>query len=374
MLKKIEFKNPSLYLFAVVSFLVLWGLFTVSAVSFPLSLQNFHHPWYYLLHQSAMVIIGIAGGFFLYKIPLEKIKKVAPLFFLANLFLLLLVFLPKIGFAAKGASRWFGFGFFSFQPSELLKLSFVLYLSVWLSGRTKNKNRQTKGTKATLVPFIVIALILALTLYFQKDLTTLVIIILIGAAVYFFAPTPVWHSVCLLVLLVLCLVFFIAQEPYRLERVTTFLKQHQTNPLEAGWQTKQAALAIGSGKVFGVGGIFGLGLSHQKFGYLPESTTDSIFAIIAEETGFFGSLLLLGSFILLFFLGLKLSFLFPNDFRGFAAFGISFWFCLQALLNIGGICGIIPLGGVPLPFFSYGGSHIISELLACGVLFNITRY
>ena len=351
-------------LLIISSILLLWGLFTLGTASFPLSQQNFNSPWNYLIHQLSLIAIGLVFFLFFFKIKKEKLKQIAPYLFLFNLFLLILVFLPKIGMESKGASRWLDLGFFSLQPSEFLKITFILYLAAWLSGRTK----KNKNWKETLLPFIIMLLVLVLILIFQPDMTTLAIIFIIGVLMYFFAPTPLWHTLAVIGGAVVTFGLFILTKPYRLQRLTTFLNP-EADPLGKGYQVKQAAISLGSGKTFGIG----LGFSRQKFGFLPEAITDSIFAIVGEELGFLGCLILLSLFLSFCFLGLKLALKNKETFSGFVALGITVWICLQALLNIAGIVGIMPLGGIPLPFFSYGGSHIIAELIGLGILLNIAK-
>jgi len=363
-------RRPDKLLFVLILILVFWGIFTTGTVSFPLAMEKFGTPWKYLLQQLSRLLIGLVLGYVLYKTPLDKIKKYSPHFFLASLFLIFLVLAPKIGISAKGASRWLNFGFFTLQPSEILKLSFILYLSAWLSNRSKRKKLGRRY--GLLLPFIVILAVLFSGLYLQKDLTTLILIVLTGLAVYFFGPMDWWHMAVVAVLCAVLFSVFIATEPYRMERLKTYLNP-QAEPQGSGYQPQQSAVAIGSGKIFGINNGLGLGMSRQKFGFLPESQTDSIFAIIAEETGFVGCLILLSLFLLFCWKSFSMANKFQYDFRGFAAFGISFWITFQALLNIAGVSGIMPLMGVPLPFFSFGGSHLIAELMACGILLNISK-
>jgi len=357
--KRIDWK-----LFVIVSILIIWGLITLSTTSFPLSLENYNTPWHYLFHQIIMLGIGLFLALVFFFLPIEKIKKITPFLFLFNLFLMLLVFLPKIGLTIKGASRWVNFGFFSFQPAELLKITFILYLAAWLNGRLKQK----KGFNELFLPFLIVLAALVLVLIMQPDMTTLAIIFIVGVMMYFFAPTPLWHTVSAAFSALALFSFFILSQSYRLERLTSFLNP-SSDPLGKGYQAKQAAISLGSGKMFGLG----LGMSRQKFGFLPESTTDSIFAIIGEEAGFLGCFLLLLLFLAFCYFGLIIAAKNKDSFKGFLALGITVWISLQALLNIAGIAGVLPLGGIPLPFFSYGGSHIISEIMAVGLLLNISK-
>ena len=223
-----------------------------------------------------------------------------------------------------------------------------------------------------LIPFSVILAVLMFGLIMQPDMSTLVIICFTGVSMYLLASAPWWHIVCLGGAGAAFMVLFINTASYRLNRFLSFLQPH-SDPMGKGYQLKQSAIAIGSGKIFGVANGFSLGLSRQKFGFLPEAITDSIFAIIAEELGFVGGLTLILLFLIFAWRGLKLAVKNINSFEGLLASGIVIWISLQALLNIGGIVGILPLTGIPLPFFSYGGSHIIAEMVGVGLLLNISK-
>ena len=368
--------KPDLVLLGVVLVLALWGIFALGTAMFPLYLDRFGTAYYYFFHQGYMFLAGIILGYILYRLPIEKIKKYSFALFLINLFLLFLVFAPKIGVMSKGAARWLNIFGFTLQPSEFLKFSFLFYLSAWISVRAKTMFKKREKTKKQiselLFPFIIMLAVLMLGLFLQKDITTLLIILLTAMAVYFFSPAPFWHTLVLVCLGIVILGIFIAVEPYRLHRITTYLNPSE-DPMGKGWQIKQAAIAIGSGKIIGVNDGLGLGMSRQKFGFLPESQTDSIFAIIAEEGGFVGAFILIALFLVFCQRGFRVALCHKNEFQGFLAFGLTFWITSQAFYNIAGITAILPLGGVPLPFFSYGGSHLIVELMACGVLLNISK-
>ena len=363
-------QKPDFFILLTFTTLLLFGLFVMGATSFALSLEQHNNVWYIFLHQALMVGIGGFLGFVAYKLPLKFLQKIAPFLFLLNLVLIFLVFCPGIGIETKGAHRWLKFPGFSFQPSEFLKISFILYLSAWLS--SKGRSQKQKGKGITLIPFLIILGVLFAGLILQPDMTTLMIICLVGALMYFASKAPWWHI--FIMIGIGGVGFFVATilEPYRLNRVLTMFQPH-IDPMGKGFQLKQAAVAIGSGKIFGVGDGFSLGLSRQKFGFLPESLTDSIFAIVGEELGFLGAVFLISLFLLLCYKGLKLAKQKGQTFEGFLVLGITCWITLQSLANIGGIVGILPLGGIPLPFFSYGGSHIMAELIGVGLLLNVSK-
>jgi len=370
LLNKKQKTSVDYFLLIIVSFLLVWGMVTIATTSFPLSLQKYNTPWVYIQHQLIMLILGISAGVFAYKIKIETLKKYAFYLFLFNLFLLFLVFVPKIGVKIGGAKRWLNIGGFLFQPSELLKISFLIYLAAWISNK---KTKIKEPTKKFFIPFIIILTVLVFGLILQPDMTTLEIILLTGIIMYFSIQTPLWHSIILLVLLLIGGLALIKIAPYRMARFVVFLNP-DIDPLGLGYQLNQAMIAIGSGKILGIGEGFSLGMSRQKFGFLPHPISDSIFAIVSEELGFIGATLLILVFLVFCWRGLKIAKSAPDTFTSLLAIGITSWITLQFLFNAGGIVGVMPLGGVPLPFFSYGGSHLITELAALGILFNISKY
>lgn len=373
--------RPDYLLFIIIVVLISWGFFTLSCVSFPISLEKFGNSWYFVLHQLLYGIIpGILVGFIFYKINLKILKKIIPYLFGLNLILLFLVFFPKIGVEIQGARRWLDVGPILFQPTELLKITFLIYISAWLS----NLSQTNKSVSAVMrrrfacanwtAPFVFLTIIimLGIILLFQPDFSTFSIIFFTGLIVYFVSSTPWWHSFVIVLISGGLGAFLIKISPYRLARVMPVFNP-DIDPLGIGYQLKQALIAIGSGRWFGIEQGFSLGLSRQKFGFLPHSLTDSIFAIIGEEVGFFGSLILIILFLLLVWRGIKISLNSDVEFNKLLGIGISFWIMFQAFCNIGGIIGILPLAGIPLPFFSYGASHLIVEMAGMGILLNISR-
>ncbi|MDI6883043.1 MAG: putative lipid II flippase FtsW [Patescibacteria group bacterium] len=361
--------QPDYLLLGIICFLLFWGIVTLTNVSFPFSLQRYGNPWIYFFHQLLMLAIGSLLGIIFFKISLKTLKKWASLLFFLNLILLVLVFLPSIGKELGGARRWLAFGNFWFQPSEFLKVSFLLYLAAWL---TKRKSSREKKFSLLFFPFFIILLSLVTLLILEPDLSTLGIILLGSVLMYFVAQTPWWHTLLMGVMGIGGGVLLVKIAPYRLARVLVYLKP-ETDLLGIGYQLRQALIALGSGRIFGIEGGFALGLSRQKFGFLPHPMTDSIFAIIGEELGFLGAAFLICLFLALAWRGLRISQISQDSFPKILALGITVWFVFQAFFNIGGIVGILPLAGIPLPFFSYGGSHLIAELIGVGILLNISR-
>jgi cell division protein FtsW len=371
-------KHFNYFLFFLVAFLVGFSLLFFACLSAPASLQRFGNTNYYLFHQLLLgflpaIIFGIAA----YKIPLRFFKKWALPIVLLNIAALFLVFIPKIGSSAGGASRWINLGIGSFQPSEFLKITAILYLSAWISSKLSDES--VSGWKSItkkgyhniiyiLVPFLIFLGLISVALYLQKDASTLGIIAITLLVMYFSAKTPLWHTLLVLISGASILLFLIKFEPYRLNRWLIFLHPN-ADPLGIGFQLRQSLISLGSGGVFGRG----LGMSVQKFGFLPQAMSDSIFAIIGEEFGAIGCIALIAIFVLFFWLGIKIAKNSNDKFSKMTAIGIVFWITFQAFVNISSVAGIFPLAGIPLPFFSYGGSHLVVELIGVGLLLNISK-
>jgi len=352
------------YFLAIVTcILLVIGILVLANVSANFSQEKFGRTTYYLFHQIIYgLIFGIVLGFIAFKINLSFLRKYALIFILINLACMALVFIPKLGIITGGASRWINFGFFSFQPSEFLKLTFIIYLSALLSSFMKNKKA------FTLVPFLIILGVLAFLLTLQSDISTLAVIILVGILMYFSSGFPFWHTALAILICTGGIFGLIKIAPYRMKRILVFLNPG-IDPMGMGYQMKQILIAIGSGGIFGLG----LDMSVQKFGWIPQTMSDSIFAIFAEETGFVGSMILISLFLLLLWKGLRIAKMSHNKFPQLLAMGISCWICIQAFINIGAMIGILPLTGIPLPFISYGGSHMVAELIGIGILLNISK-
>jgi len=366
-------KKPDTVFLFLVFILIAWGSLTLASISFPFSLQRYGNSWYYFLHQLLLGLIpGALLAYLIFKTKLETLKKFSHYLFALNLILVLFVFLPKIGIETKGAKRWLGIGPVLFQPSELLKITFLLYLSAWLSNRIDLKNKGKKVSSQAFFVFLVVLIVLGLLLNLQPDFSTLTIIFSAALVIYFISVPAWWHSFLIVLGAAGLGAVLIKYAPYRFARVLPLLNP-EVDPLGIGYQLKQALIAIGSGKLFGIDGGFGLGLSQQKFGFLPHPMTDSIFAIVGEELGFFGASLLVLLFLFFAFWGFRVASRSKSHFGKLLAVGITSFITFQAFLNIGGIIGILPLAGIPLPFFSYGASHLITEMIGVGIILNISK-
>jgi cell division protein FtsW len=364
-------KGPDYILLIFSALLVTLGILILSSVSAALSQENFGYPYYYLVHQLLYGLIpGLILAFIFFKIPLEFLKKISLPLFLLNLIILSLVFIPQFTLKSGGARRWLNLGPISLQPAEFLKITFLLYFSAWLSSQLNLYKKKRAGEKnLPLLVFFVLLGVLGIFLILQPNVGTLSVLFTMALLVYFGSGTPVWQSILIVLVGISGLISLIKIAPYRAARLLVFLRP-ETDPLGMGYQIKQALIAIGSGGIFGLG----LGLSRQKFGFLPQSMQDSIFAIFAEENGFVGAIILILLFLIFVWLGFRVSKKSSDKFSQLLALGVSSWIGVQALVNIGAMIGILPLTGIPLPFISYGGTHLIAELIGIGILLNISRH
>jgi len=324
---------------------------------------------YFLLRQFLFgVLPGVLVGYLMYKIPLEFIKKIAPVLLLISLGLVAMVFVPGIGISLRGARRWLQLGELSIQPGELLKLTFIIYLASWLSSR-KDIKKEKRVFSETLIAFGVVCGLISGLFLLQPDLSTLIVIIATGFVMYATYRTPFLHILAMGFGGAIALTGFIALSPYRLERVKDLLNSG-VDTEGISYQAHQAFIAIGSGGLFGLG--FGMG--HQRYGFLPFAMSDSIFAAYAEEAGFIGSVLLIFLFLVFIWRGLKIATKSKGSFPGLIAVGISFWIFFQAFIHIGSMTGVLPVTGIPLPLISYGRTHFIAELAGLGLLLNISKF
>jgi cell division protein FtsW len=365
MTKSAKKEKPDMILILTSFFLILIGLVALASASGPVSIELTGNSLYFLKHQILFGLIpGLIMAFIFYKLKIDILKKWSFVFFAFAALLALAVFLPKIGSMVGGGTRWIEIFGISFQPSELLKLAFILYLSAWIHKFKDAKNK----FKTILLPFLIILSLVSTILILQKDLGTLIIILAISGVIYFTSHTPISHTAIIVGLVILGIAYAILFEPYRVNRLTVFLNP-SADPLGAGYHVKQALMTIGSGGIFGKG----LGLGEQKFGFMPAATTDSIFAIFGEEVGFVGTFSVVLLFGLFAWKGFKIARNQSDEFLRSVSIGITTWFVIQAIVNMGSMLGLSPLTGVPLTFLSYGSSAFVCELMALGILLNISK-
>lgn len=336
--------------------LTVFGLIMVGNASVVEAYRDFGDKLYYLRLQAQWAGLGLLAFLFTSFFNYRRLKFLALPFLIFNLICLFLVLIPGLGISALGARRWLGIGSIRFQPAELAKLTFVLYLSSFFANK--------KGA----LPFLTILGLMVVLIMLEPDLGTTVVLCFTGLAVYFASGAPLLQIGLIGLIGIIGGAGLIFSSAYRRERLATFLNP-TSDPLGASYHIRQILIALGSGGLFGVG----LGQSRQKYEYLPAVTTDSIFAVIAEELGFVGAAAILLLFLFLIWRGFKIACRAPDDFGKLLAVGITSWVGFQALVNLGAMVAIIPLTGVPLPFISYGGSSLVLALTGMGILVNISR-
>lgn len=342
------------------------GFLILASASMVVSQKNFGTIGYYTMRQFLYgVIVGVTALFITSRIPYRIWRRISlPLMIISFLFLALL-FIPNLSYVAGGARRWFRFGLLNFQPSEVLKLSFIIYLASWLDAR----RREVASVSYGMIPFAMMLAIVGVFLVMQPDIGTLGVIVATAGILYFLGGGRVSQIATLSVFGLILGYFLIQFAPYRLARLMVFLKPG-FDPQGLGYQINQAFIAIGSGGFFGTG----FGKSLQKYNYLPEPMGDSIFAIFAEELGFLGVAIFIGLLGFLCWRGFRIAARAPDVFGKLLAAGISIGITTQAFINIAAISGLLPLTGIPLPLVSYGSTSLVMTLASVGILLNISKY
>ena len=357
--------QPDYKLIITVAVILIYGLVMLASASSVISFEKFGDSNELLVHQLLYgVLIGIVGFLVASKVDYHVWGKVAFILLAFNLLLLVAVFIPGIGYEYGGAKRWINLGFTLFQPTELLKLTFILYLATLFS---KN-NAGIKDTTYGLMPFLIILGSIVLLIMLQPDMGTMTTIAITAIVIFFVAGAPIKHLIWIFLGASGLLFLLIKLAPYRVARFSVFLNP-ELDPLGIGYHINQALLAIGSGGIFGLG----LGHSRQKYLYLPEVTGDSIFAVIAEELGLFFVFILIALFLYFLRRGLKTAKKSPDLLGKLIAVGIVSWIVIQAFINIAAMVTLVPLTGIPLPFISYGSSALVTALIAVGILVNISK-
>lgn len=347
--------------------LAVLGLVLLSSASAVMSFQKYGTSYYYVTHQ---LLFGFLPGILVLLIcaslDYRIWKQWAFPLLVISVVLLAAVFLPGIGMEHGGARRWINLGVFSFQPSEIVKLTFILYVAAWLSSKGE---KNVKDFSYGFVPFMTLVGVISFLIVLQPDVGTMGVIIAAVFAMYFLGGASISHVFLAGMGGLGLMIVLIKAAPYRMQRLTTFLNP-DFDPLGIGYHINQALLAVGSGGLWGKG----FGHSRQKFAYLPEVFGDSIFAVVAEELGFIFAILFI-SFILFWILrGLRIAQRAGDDFALLVATGIMSWIAFQSFVNIGAMLSILPLTGVPFPFVSYGGTALIVEMAAIGILLNISQH
>jgi cell division protein FtsW len=355
-------------MFVGVTFLVavfnLLGLVMVLSASSVVALDEHGSSWYFVSRQLTWSIAGTGVLVLVARIDYRRWRRIADPLLWGSMAMLVMVLIPGLGVRANGAQRWLGVGSLTIQPAEVVKLT----LLIWISDLLARRARWMGNTRATLRPVLVVLLAVAGLVMLQPNLGTTLIIAGIALSVCFVAGVPLapivrWAGVAIAAATVLALA-----APYRRTRVLGFLDPW-SDPLDQGYQSIQSLVGLASGGFAGTG----LGASRAKWGFLPFAHTDFIFAIIGEELGLVGALVVVGLFVLLGVLGIRIALHAPDRFGMLLAVGVTAWFLLQAFVNIGAVIGVLPVTGVPLPFVSFGGSSLVFSMAGAGLLLAVAR-
>lgn len=348
-----------------VTFLVLLGLVMLSSASSNLGKNRFDDSYYYLKHQMLYGLsLGLIGFFAASKIYYRNLERLAVPMLLLSILLLFLVFGP-LGIAAGGAERWLKIGPISFQPAELIKITLVVYLAAWLGRRRDRLVHFFTG----FLPFFIVLSTICFLLIKQPSTSSAAIIIAVSLIIYFASGARISYILGAFAIGAIGLALLVYITPYRLERIKTFLNP-TADALGSGYQINQTLIAIGNGGMWGTG----YGQSTTKIYYLPEPIGDSIFAVIAEELGFIGSIGIIAIFLILitrtFFIAARAR----DRFGQLLMVGFGSLIAIQFFINIAAVSGVIPFTGAPLPFISYGGTALAVFMTIGGIIYNVSRY
>jgi cell division protein FtsW len=353
-------------LFWALAFLVavfnLLGLVMVMSASSVVALDEYGSSWYFVSRQAAWAAVGTVALVVLAKLDYHRWRRYSGPFVLVALALLAIV-LP-IGTGTNGATRWIGVGPLTFQPSELAKLA----LLVWVADLLARRAAYMHNPRATLRPVIVVLAAMATLVMLEPNLGTTIVLAALALTMCYVGGAPLgplarWSTFGITAATALALA-----APYRRARVLAFLDPW-ADPMDKGYQNIQSMVGLAEGGVWGKG----LGAGTAKWGFLPLAHSDFIFAVIGEELGLLGAAAVVGLFVLLAVVGIRIALHAPDRFGLLLAVGVTSWFCVQALVNIGAVIGILPITGVPLPFISAGGSSLVFGMAAAGLLLSVAR-
>jgi cell division protein FtsW len=338
--------------------LTLFGLFMIYDASCIMAFDVFHDKYHYIKDQFVWVVLGFIGLYFFSRLDYHKLYNLALPFFIIAILLLLAVFVPGIGAGAKGANRWINIHGFRLQPAEFIKLELALYLAAWFSNKEKGR----------FLAFSLLVGVVLLLVMLEPDMGTASIILFEAIIIFFLSGGKMFYFFAGAPLIAFIGYLFIKLESYRAERLTSFLRVDKSIT-SASYHVQQILIALGSGGIFGLG----IGNSLQKYAYLPENVTDSIFPIIAEEFGLIGAVILITVYLLVISRGFIIASKAKDKFGKLLAAGIVSFIGIQIIINLGSMTALIPLTGVPLPFISYGGSALLVDLASIGILLNISK-
>jgi cell division protein FtsW len=350
-------------LLAVVGVLLVIGMGETLSASSTRGLADASDRFYYVKRQLIGLSIGLAVLLVASRVPYRTYRKLAMPFYLTSVGLLILVLIS--GLASHGSRRWIDLGFVTFQPSEISKLAVIITLAALM----ERKGRLLKQGGHFAGPVVLTLILTGGLVMLEPDLGTTLVIASLGLAVMLVSQAPFRFVFALCAGAAVVGLLLALTEGYRMDRIDSFLDPW-ADPAGTGYQVIQGYYALGTGGLLGVG----LGASRARWSYLPNAHTDFIFAIIGEETGLIGALIVIGLYLVIAVIGWAIAFRAADDFGRMIAAGITGWFSVQALINIGGVLGVVPITGIVLPFVSYGSTALIACLAAVGVLANIAKH
>lgn len=356
--------KKSLLIFLSAFLLSAFGLLMIYSSSHIWSEYKFNDPYYYVRHQLIFFFIGLILIYFIRKIDYELYYKYSNIILLGSFILLVLVLIPGLGQVRNGSRSWFGIGSLGIQPSELAKISLIIFTAKYLSKSEKTIKFFKNGT----LPILLIIFLFFGLIMLEPDFGTGMVIVMSLMFMLFISNIKLSFFGIMSTLGLGGIVTLIIIAPYRLARILSFLNPW-SDPLGSGFQIIQSLYAIGPSGLFGKG----LGNSVQKHFYLPEPQTDFIFAIISEEFGFLGIMILSILFLTLFYNTIKISLNQKDLFAKYLSFGLIIEIIFQTILNISVVIGLVPVTGVTLPFISYGGSSLLISMISIGIILNISR-
>ena len=345
--------------------LLAFGLLMVASASMEVAAKNYHNTFYFFYRQLIFSGLGLGAAVIVFRLDMDVWSKLSPFLLIVAYIMLVAVLIPGIGHQVNGSRRWIGLGSFGGQVSELAKVFWIIFLAGFLERRKQEIMCSARGFAKPMLLLGGIVLLLLL----EPDFGAAVVLIAVTLGLLFIAGVPLRYYAMLIVSVMIAVAGLAAASPYRLERLTTFLNPW-ANQFGSGYQLTQALIAFGRGGWFGQG----LGDSVQKLFYLPEAHTDFLFAVIAEELGFLGVMLVISLFAILVFRALKISFralLSQQYFVGYLAAGLALCLGVEAIINIGVNTGVLPTKGLALPFISYGGSSLIVNCMIIAMLLRI---
>ena len=357
-------RAPDAILVATVVTLVAFGLVMIFSASSAYAVALHHDAAYFLERQAAWLVVGALAAFGAYRIDYRRFRAAAPATLFVTLAALALVLVPHVGKVAGGASRWVGYGPVQFEPSEFAKLALVLYLASALATKGEKIRSLTNG----VVPLCLVTGLMAILVVKQPDMGTASLLAFTALTMLFVAGARIEHLAAVAAVIAPPVLLLVRHDPYKWARITAFINPWK-DPQDKGFHIVQSLLALGSGGWHGVG----LGFSRQKFFWLPEAHTDFIGAIVGEELGYVGIAAIVSLFVVFAYRSVRIALAAQDRFGFFLALGCTSIIVIQAFVNLGVVSSSWPVTGVPLPFISFGGSSLVTSLVAVALVINVGR-